>query len=58
LKVLRENLERNGVSTFEIVDMSDDEPRRWMVKKVTIDEACRIFSARLDVIKSDAEGLV
>lgn len=58
MKVLRENLERNGASTFEIVDMSDDEPRRWMVKKVTIDEACEIFSRRLDVIKSDAEGLV
>lgn len=57
MKILKENLKRNGSSTFDLVDMSDDEPRRWMVKKVTYDEACLILSNRLEVIKSDAEGL-
>jgi 3-dehydroquinate synthetase len=57
MKVLKENLERNGNSSFEMVDMSDDEPRRWMVKKVTVEQACAILGKRLEVIKSDTEGL-
>ena len=56
MKILKENLARNGSGTFEVVDISDDEPRRWMIKKVTMDEACEIFTKRLEVIKSDAEG--
>ena len=56
MKILKENLARNGSGTFEVVDISDDEPRRWMIKKVTMDEACEIFAKRLEVIKSDAEG--
>ena len=56
MKILKENLARNGSGTFEVVDISDDEPRRWMIKKVTMDEACEILAKRLEVIKSDAEG--
>lgn len=56
MKILKENLKRNGSSTFDIVDMIDEEPRRWMVKKVTFDEACELLGKRLEVIKSDAEG--
>lgn len=55
LKVLSENLTRNGTTELEVVDMSDEEPRRWIVKRVSSEEAIGIMSRRLEVIKSAEE---
>ena len=56
MKILNETIARNGNKDLEVVDMSDDEPKKWIVKTVSAEEAERIFRRRLEVIKSDSEG--
>lgn len=58
MKILKENIERNGSGKLEVVDMTDEEPKRWVVKTVTAEEAETIFGRRLEVIKSASEGTV
>ena len=56
MRILNENMRRNGNNDIEIVDMNDDEPRKWVVKKMNTAEATEIFRRRLEVISSGSEG--
>ena len=56
MRILDENIERNGNRELEIVDMSDEEPKKWVIKTVTADEAEDIFRKRLEVISANSEG--
>ncbi len=56
MKILNENIDRNGAGDLEIVDMDDEEPKKWVVKTVSAEEAKKIFKARLEIIKPDLEG--
>ncbi len=57
MKIIKENLSRSSGQMVELVDMTNEENKRWMVKKVTIEEAEQILCKRLLVIDSDNEGV-
>ena len=57
MKILSENISRNSGEMIELVDMSNEENKRWLVKKVTSAEALQILSKRLQVIDPDFEGV-
>ena len=57
MKILKENISRNGMDTVEFVDMSNEESRRWVIKKASPSTACEIFGRRLEVIRPEAEGM-
>ena len=56
MKILNDNIARSGNKNLEVVDMSDDEPRKWVIKSLTPDEAREVFAKRLELIKSLTEG--
>ena len=56
MKILEDNIARSGNTKIKIVDMSDDEPRRWMVKNMSKEDAVSVLSKRLQIIRSDAEA--
>lgn len=56
MRILDESIERNGNQKIELVDIVDDESKKWVIKSVTADEAEQIFKKRLEVIRSDSEG--
>lgn len=53
MKILHSNLMRLGSKKLRIVDMTDETPRRWTVKTVTVGQAEEIMTGRLSVILSD-----
>ncbi|MBR3533170.1 MAG: iron-containing alcohol dehydrogenase [Clostridiales bacterium] len=53
MRVVRENLTRNSSSSVGIVDMGDTEPKRWIVRSVSRDDAEKILEERLHAITSE-----
>ena len=56
MRILDENIERSGNNLIEIVEIKEDDSKKWVVKTVNADEAEQIFRKRLEVIRSDSEG--